>query len=41
MERGNEKSVQDSFFLIWYRGRGGEPGALFFLALALTTLSGY
>ena len=26
------KSVQDSFFLIWYRGRGGEAAVLFFLA---------
>lgn len=38
---GGEKSVQDSFFLIWYRGKGGEAGALFFLALALPALSGY
>lgn len=38
---GSEKSVQDSFFLIWYGGRGGEAAVLFFLALALTTLSGY
>lgn len=38
---GGEKSAQDSFFLILYNRRGEEASVLFFLALALTALSGY
>lgn len=40
-EGGAEKSTQDSFFLIWYRGREAKAAAVFVLALALTALSGY
>lgn len=38
---GGEQSAQDSFFLILYSRRGEEASVLFFLALALTALSGY